>query len=93
MRTSGARAVVVLGQLGEFEAARASQQRALTIKEAVYGPEHPEVAMTLGNLANVREDLGELEAARSCIGRAVGIFERRLGPDHPTTKQARAHFE
>ena len=27
-----------------------AQQRALTIKEAVYGPEHPAVAITLGNL-------------------------------------------
>jgi len=34
-------------QLGELEAARVSRQRALAIKEAVYRPEHPSVAMTL----------------------------------------------
>ncbi len=80
-------------QLGELEAARATQQRALTINEAVYGPEHPEIAGTLTNLGIVQQQLGELEAARASIGRAAGIFQRRLGPDHPQTKRARAILE
>jgi Tfp pilus assembly protein PilF len=78
--------------LGELEAARATQQRALAIQEAVYGPEHPAVARTLGNLGNVQEQLGELEAAREQTGRALVIFERFLGPDHPYTRQARANL-
>ena len=69
---------VVQQQLGELE---------------VYGPEHPEVAITLTNLGSVQQQLGELEAARARIGRAAGIFQRRLGPDHPHTKQARAILE
>ncbi len=68
-------------------------QRGLKIFVSVYGPEHPDVARTLANLANVQQQLGELDAARLYIGRAAGVFERSLGPDHPDTKQARAHFE
>jgi hypothetical protein len=47
-------------------------QRALEIFEAVLGPEHPDVALTLGNVGSVQRQLGELELARSappCSGR------------------------
>jgi Tfp pilus assembly protein PilF len=70
-------------QLGEFEAARASQQRALAINEAVYGPEHPDVAITLGNLGSVQRQLGEFEAARASQQRALAIKEAVYGPEHP----------
>ena len=80
-------------QLGEFEGARASQQRALAIKEAVYGPEHPELALTLTNLGIVQQQLGEFEAAREHARRAVAIFERSLGSSHPYTAAARSRGE
>ena len=67
-----------------------TQQRALAIHEAVYGSEHPAVAMTLGNVGYVQQQLGELDEARECAGRALAIFERFLGSDHPTTRQAQA---
>jgi hypothetical protein len=38
--------------------------RALEIFEAVFGPEHPEVARTLSSLGNVQHHLGEHELAR-----------------------------
>jgi Tfp pilus assembly protein PilF len=83
---------IVQEQLGELEAARGSQQRALAIKQTVYGPEHPQVAITLGNLGIVQQQLGELEAAREGAVRALAIFERFLGPEHPTTRQAHEHL-
>jgi Tfp pilus assembly protein PilF len=75
----------VQSELGEFEAARSSLQRALAIREAVYGPKHPEVARTLGNLGNVQNELGEFEAARSNFQRALATFERFYGPGHADT--------
>jgi hypothetical protein len=55
----------LLGRLGiylvasaQFGAARATLDRALATKKAAYGPDHPEVAMTLGNLANVPAGAG-----------------------------------
>ena len=60
-------------ELGDLEAARSSQERALAIEEAAYGPEHPEVARTLGNLANVQRQLGDLQASRNSRERAARI--------------------
>ena len=39
---------------------REQLERALTTNEAVYGPDHPEVAVTLTNLGNVHQQLGDL---------------------------------
>ena len=75
--------------LGELEAARATQQRALTIKEAVYGPEHPDVAITLTSLGNVQEDLGQRVEAEANVRRALGIYDASLPADHPNTRLAR----
>ena len=57
--------------------------RALRIKEASYGPDHPEVVRTLGNLGIVAKDQGDLAEARRCLERALGIKEASYGPDHP----------
>jgi tetratricopeptide (TPR) repeat protein len=72
-----------LGELPLLDAARVTQQRALAIKEAVYGPEHPEVARTLTNLGSVQQQLGEFEAARVTQQRALAIQEAVYGPEHP----------
>ena len=58
-------------------------ERALAIAEAAYGPDHPQVAVTLNNLGNVQEELDELPAARTILERALAIAEAAYGPDHP----------
>jgi hypothetical protein len=63
-----------------------------SIKEAVYGSQHPEVASTLANLGGVQQELGELDDARECVGRALAIFERVVGSDHPRTRRTQAHL-
>jgi tetratricopeptide (TPR) repeat protein len=66
----------------ELQAARDTFQHALTIYQARYGPDHPEVATNLNNLGLVLRDLGELQAARDAHQRALTIRQARLGPDH-----------
>ena len=80
----------LLGQLGiylaasaQFSAARAALERALAMKRAAYGPDHPKVARTLANLGNVHQLLGELPAARATLERALAIAEGTHGPKHP----------
>jgi Tfp pilus assembly protein PilF len=80
----------VLGRVGQYQHARAQlisawqlTQRALTMKEAIYGPEHPEVARALGGLGNVQRELGELESARVTLQRALAIDEAVFGPEDP----------
>jgi Tfp pilus assembly protein PilF len=80
----------LLGQLGtylaasaQFGAARATFERALAIFEAAYGPDHPDVTRTLGNLGIVQYQLGEPPTARATFERALAIKEAAYGPDHP----------
>jgi tetratricopeptide (TPR) repeat protein len=70
---------------GDVRSARPWYERALAIRERVLGPDHPETALSLNNLAVMLWDLGELAAARHLLKRAVAINEWLLGPDHPET--------
>ena len=58
-------------------------ERALVINERHYGPEHPEVAKTLGNLGNAYGDLGDTARQKALLERALVILERHYGPEHP----------
>ena len=49
----------------ELEAARAALQRELALREEAYGPTHPEVAITLGDLGVVQRRLGQFGSAHS----------------------------
>jgi tetratricopeptide (TPR) repeat protein len=72
-----------LGGRAEWMAARSTFERALSILEAAYGPDHPEVARTLDRLGIVHAHLEELPKARDCQERALAILEAAYGPDHP----------
>jgi tetratricopeptide (TPR) repeat protein len=68
---------------GRLTDAQALLERALAITEAAYGPDHPDVARDLNNLAQILQDLGQLEAARALQERALAITQAAYGPDHP----------
>ena len=57
-------------------------ERALAINEKHYGPDHWQVAATLGNLANAHGDLGDPRTMKSLLERALAIKEKHYGPDH-----------
>ena len=63
--------------------ARPLAERALAIDEAAYGPDHPNVAIGLNNLATILRGLGQLAEARPLAERALAIDEAAYGPDHP----------
>ena len=58
-------------------------EQALHIWEQHFGPDHPEVAITLGNLGNALLGLGKPGEARPLYERALRIEEQHFGPDHP----------
>jgi tetratricopeptide (TPR) repeat protein len=62
---------------------RAIFERVLNTAEAAYGPDHPNVARSLNNLALVLKDLGELAQAQAILERALKIDEAAYGPNHP----------
>ena len=47
------------------------------------GPDHPDVARDLNNLALILQDLGQAGQARPLQERALAIDEAAYGPDHP----------
>ena len=63
-------------------------RRALAIREQLLGPEHPETAASLNNLANFYMDQGKYELAEPLHMRALAIREQQLGPEHPSTAQS-----
>jgi len=57
-------------------------RRALTIHEASYGPDHPDVATALNNLARLLQATNRLTEAEPMFRRALAIDEGSYGPDH-----------
>ncbi len=73
------------GALAAYSEAIPLFERALAIRERALGPEQPDTAGSLNNLALVLRDQGDLAGARPLFKRALSISEKALGPDNPST--------
>lgn len=67
--------------------------RALEIDETSYGPDHPEVASDLSNLAQLLQETNRLNEAEPLMRRSLGIFEENVGSDHPNSIIVRENLE
>jgi tetratricopeptide (TPR) repeat protein len=56
----------------------------VSVKEKAFGPDHPQVASSLGNLAGVLTELGQYAQAQALHERALAIKQNALGPEHPS---------
>jgi tetratricopeptide (TPR) repeat protein len=65
-----------------YEQAELLYKRALAIQEKALGPEHPNVATSLNNLARLNDEQGRYEQAELLYKRALAIQEKVLGPEH-----------
>jgi tetratricopeptide (TPR) repeat protein len=81
-----------LWQRADHPQARALLERALAIREAHLGADHPQTVRSLGNLALVLRAQGDLQGARTLHERALAILEARLGADHPDTVRSRQNL-
>ena len=68
---------------GNYAQALPLFQRALNIRDKALGPDHPDVANSLNNLAELYQAQGNHDAALPLLQRASKIFEKTLGPEHP----------
>jgi tetratricopeptide (TPR) repeat protein len=68
---------------GRAEEARACHERALALREGIFGDRHPVFAKSLTNLAAVYNVRGDYLRAVSLYRRALEITEQVLGGDHP----------
>jgi tetratricopeptide (TPR) repeat protein len=74
---------LVLNAKGRVREAEPLIRRALVIHEVALGPDHPQVAATLNNLANLFQDKGRYAEAEPLYRRALAIYEASLGPNYP----------
>ena len=71
----------LLGQ-GNYPQAVIVAKQALSIAERTRGPDHPNVATSLGNLAQLYFTQGQYAQAEPLHKRSLAIREKALGPDH-----------
>jgi tetratricopeptide (TPR) repeat protein len=68
---------------GKYAEATSVAQEALRVAEITFGPEDPDVAISLNNLAMLYQDQGKYAEAEPLYERALRIWAKALGPDHP----------
>jgi CHAT domain-containing protein/Tfp pilus assembly protein PilF len=71
--------------MGQYQQAIPLAQRALAITEKALGPEYPDIAVALNNLAELYRATGAYAKAGPLFQRALAITKRALGPEHPDT--------
>jgi tetratricopeptide (TPR) repeat protein len=79
--------------LGDHRKAIEYYERALAIDEAVFGPEHPDVAVDLNNLGAAYFALEQKEKAKEYFEKAYKIWNAFLGEEHPNTKTVKKWLE
>ena len=73
---------------GHYTEAEPLIKRALSIDEASYGKDHPNVATALNNLAALLQATNRLAEAEPLMKRALSIDEASYGKDHPNVATA-----
>ena len=66
--------------------------QAVEVSEQRSGPEHPDTASSLNNLALLYDSQGRYSEAEPLYERALGIYESQLGPEHPNTQTVLENF-
>jgi tetratricopeptide (TPR) repeat protein len=77
-----------LASAGRNEEAVREARLALAAARTRYGPEHPNVALSLYNLTGPLGDLGQYDEAARLGRQAAQMFEKYLGPNHPSVADA-----
>jgi len=70
---------------GDATGALRNERLSLAVKEKVLGPDHPDVGISIGNIAVFLDHLGRVAEAVVEAKRAAEITERGFGPGHPRT--------
>ena len=73
---------------GKFDEAQKALERALEIRRQILGVRHPDVAVSLNNLAELYRVQGRVNDAQPLFEHALAIREETLGKDHPDVAQS-----
>jgi len=80
---------LVHAHAGDFEGAEKLMRRAIEIKERVLGIDHPDVAISLADLANIFSEGGRPAEALEIAPRALDILSEHGDPESPIVAIAR----
>ena len=72
--------------MGDHYGAKAAYENALKIDEAVFGPNHHNVAISCKNLGSVFQCVGDYSNSIEAYTRAIKILKNRLPEGHPSIK-------
>lgn len=72
-----------LYRVGRYGDAIPIAKKALSLRENALGPEHPDIAISLNNLAVLYQNQELYAEAETLHKRSVAIKEKALGPEHP----------
>jgi len=75
---------VSLYQQGDYKRATDVARKALELAEREFGPDHPTVATSPNNLAELYRAQGRYTEAEPLYKRTLAMREKALGPDHPS---------
>ncbi len=75
--------IMSLYQQGRYDHAIVVAKIALHVAVQEVGPNHPNVATSLNNLAELYRTQGKYAQAEPLYKRSLAIMEKALGPDHP----------
>jgi CHAT domain-containing protein/Tfp pilus assembly protein PilF len=73
---------------GKYDEALPLTERAVAVGEEALGAEHPRVAMSLNNLAELYRLKSNYERAESLLQRALNISEKALAAGHPAIAES-----
>ena len=73
-----------LYRTGKYGRAVVVAKKALEVAEENVGPYHPDVAVSLNNLALLYNNQGHYAQAEPLYKRSLKIYEKALGPYHPS---------
>ena len=71
-----------LYRAGNYPGAVDVAKKALEVAEKLFGPDHPNVATSLNNLAELYRTQSQYAQAEPLYRRSLVILEKSLGPDH-----------
>jgi serine/threonine-protein kinase len=77
--------------LGHYAMAESLNLQLMEDDRKLHGDHHPDVAVELMNLANIRNQLGDLAESERRYREAFKIFKDWYGESHPTTADAMAY--
>jgi tetratricopeptide (TPR) repeat protein/CHAT domain-containing protein len=70
---------------GKYQEAIPLAEKLLAIRKRTLGPEHPDTAASLNDLAELYRAIGAYERAELLFQQALHIDQKVLGPEHPAT--------